>query len=1147
MKKLALLAAALLFCSPAFGQVIIQPNVTSNSPFTIVPGDNASWFAPNVLQDSGVPIGSVGGTFDGVTYCGMKPGATGNDQGAVLNTCLAKLATLYPLGATITLPGSEIDIGSTIVDTYSGMCINGSAPGSVLTDNVAGVWTNESPGTRLKWIGGNTGEMMWLETPSNATITNSGGCLNNLFFDSGHVTGTPGTGANVELEITSWRGGSFSNLFFYEPNGVGLLLDGIASNASANGLGLQNNNFYNIGGITRPTTGNTGYGTDIIAIDKPNAGNAYYDPINQTDNTDDVYYDSFFGVYCFTVKGDCVNIYGADHLYFYSLRGYSSAGNALECHGESYFTAFNCRKIFVDGAEGPYHAVQDTATITATQTSGSAVLTAASWTGDLIDGAWLTGSYVTFTGVSTGTTSLTVSNVVGTIKTGSIYTIQSSKGPASDTIPQFTTIVSQSSGTAGGAGVYVTSNATTINTHTVYAGVYVVNFAGNPAHGSGSITLSSSGYTTSGAFSDTTTTTGGGTDLTINNISQDADTSVTQDNSTVNQIFLGYNDNGQFGSVSGGVQNTSQSFFQASTIDDTGLAYNIGAQIPKFEIAGTVTRPALFGMGHFEAGDTAGSQLRGAKSRSGTTGVWTGAVSAGDHELDIEGYGDDGATLGGDESAYLSFQVGATINSVTPAVSGIVKLYTANSSGTLVQAAEWDDSQNFYIPGLAGSTKCLQVGSGGIVSAAAAACGTASGNALFSTVTGNTTNDIITMSNTTVGVQDSGTALSTLATLASPTFSGTAAFPATGLKLTSLVTGDVLSGAAGNLIEDSGTLLSSLAPKASPTFTGTASTPILSLTGALTINSWTTNGAQLKVPTSTITDNSTGASGSVTNNYDNEFAGATIAATNATVTHTNEWTLDIEPPTAGANMSIVNPYALRLGGGLYLGATAISAASWTTVGINLRGVAGTFTDTTGSGTITREVANSFGAATIATTTAGVTITNLDELYLQTPAAGSNVTATNLWSLETAGNVKFNGIINGASGITVNGAASTINKNSNFTTEIGDGSTTAAVTIGNNANVVTLAGVVQLTVADTPTAGSGASSVSGNDQKFVVTTGTAQTSITVNFGHTWAAAPVCAIGSSSTASVVDISSVSTTTITFGASVALTGATINAICF
>jgi hypothetical protein len=53
------------------------------------------------------------------------------------------------------------------------------------------------------------------------------------------------------------------------------------------------------------------------------------------------------------------------------------------------------------------------------------------------------------------------------------------------------------------------------------------------------------------------------------------------------------------------------------------------------------------------------------------------------------------------------------------------------------------------------------------------------GNALFGTATGNTSGDVVTMANTTTGVQDSGTALTALAPLASPTFTGTVTLPDT--------------------------------------------------------------------------------------------------------------------------------------------------------------------------------------------------------------------------------------------------------------------------------------------------------------------------------------------------------------------------------
>jgi hypothetical protein len=104
----------------------------------------------------------------------------------------------------------------------------------------------------------------------------------------------------------------------------------------------------------------------------------------------------------------------------------------------------------------------------------------------------------------------------------------------------------------------------------------------------------------------------------------------------------------------------------------------------------------------------------------------------------------------------------------------------------------------------------------------------------------------------------------------------------------------------------------------------------------------------------------------------------------------------------------------------------------------------------------------------------------------------------------------------------------------------------ALTLKGGTQQANFAGIISPQNSFTPTAGSGAASVAGNDQAFVVTAGTAQTSIAVNFGHTWAAAPVCTISTNSTASVVDIASTSTTVITFGASVALTGSLINVVC-
>lgn len=70
-------------------------------------------------------------------------------------------------------------------------------------------------------------------------------------------------------------------------------------------------------------------------------------------------------------------------------------------------------------------------------------------------------------------------------------------------------------------------------------------------------------------------------------------------------------------------------------------------------------------------------------------------------------------------------------------------------------------------------------------------------------------------------------------------------------------------------------------------------------------------------------------------------------------------------------------------------------------------------------------------------------------------------------------------------------------------------------------------------------GTGSPSVSGTDAKGVITTGTAATACTMAFGATWGATPVCVVSSSSAASIVGISAISTTSITFTIGTALTG--------
>lgn len=85
----------------------------------------------------------------------------------------------------------------------------------------------------------------------------------------------------------------------------------------------------------------------------------------------------------------------------------------------------------------------------------------------------------------------------------------------------------------------------------------------------------------------------------------------------------------------------------------------------------------------------------------------------------------------------------------------------------------------------------------------------------------------------------------------------------------------------------------------------------------------------------------------------------------------------------------------------------ISAAAWTTNGIRYQNSTATLTDTTSSGTVAAAYSSLWGGNTIAATNV-TTFTNYYSVYFGAPAAGSNVTLTNAWSIGTGGHVSVGG-------------------------------------------------------------------------------------------------------------------------------------------
>jgi hypothetical protein len=74
-----------------------------------------------------------------------------------------------------------------------------------------------------------------------------------------------------------------------------------------------------------------------------------------------------------------------------------------------------------------------------------------------------------------------------------------------------------------------------------------------------------------------------------------------------------------------------------------------------------------------------------------------------------------------------------------------------------------------------------------------------------------------------------------------------------------------------------------------------------------------------------------------------------------------------------------------------------SVAAWTTNGVRIKGVTGTLTDTTSSGTVAAAYTDVLGGNTIAASSA-TTFTNYNSLYVKEPVQGTNVAFTNKWAI-----------------------------------------------------------------------------------------------------------------------------------------------------
>ncbi len=401
---------------------------------------------------------------------------------------------------------------------------------------------------------------------------------------------------------------------------------------------------------------------------------------------------------------------------------------------------------------------------------------------------------------------------------------------------------------------------------------------------------------------------------------------------------------------------------------------------------------------------------------------------------------------------------------------------------------------------------------------------------------------------------------------------------------------------------------------------GVASADAVSFTGGLTVNSlaWPNtivgagvfNGASgIKIPNSPTNIHDTTSSGTITSTYSNRLASDTYLSTSAT-TLTNVYTLDIEAPIQGTNVTIGTGGSLRLGGSMIAngvadfeaGAFVANAANfyWSSRGIFSSPASGTIqhgdadsatpvnqtiktqgsrggtdTDTAGANLIIQSGLGT-GSATGSTltlktpnpgstgTTAETAVNGL--LLGSTQISLGNATSNPAFSFLGSGTVAHAGLITGAAGATVSGAAISLNASSNFNTSINTGTSTGTVTIGQNAaspSAIVLAGPVSLqagtafsgaswtttspvfngvamTLNDTTASGTVTTEAAYTLQAPTFTsTGAGSTTIT-NPTTLWIAAPVCSGGvvCTNTTSIF-----ATGKVNFQSGITVTGNTIN----
>ena len=269
------------------------------------------------------------------------------------------------------------------------------------------------------------------------------------------------------------------------------------------------------------------------------------------------------------------------------------------------------------------------------------------------------------------------------------------------------------------------------------------------------------------------------------------------------------------------------------------------------------------------------------------------------------------------------------------------------------------------------------------------------------------------------------------------------------------------------------------------TYLGTSNTPTFVNTASLTtqgqlglglsntnIQAGSTSGSIFNVAPVTLTDNST-ASGTVTNFAGTAFGQTTLAATNASITYTNGYTVYIaNAPTNGTNVTMTNKYAFGVAAGAStfggtinnITLTAPASASTLTIASGSSFITSGAFSTTITSTATTNATLPSGTGTLAYLAGTNTWTGVNTMILKNFEAKASPTAVNASATLTAAQVQSSITTSSTTAVAFTMPTATL-----LATQVGAAQgTTIQFTIDNSAS--TSSGAITLTLGSGMTSG-----------------------------------------------------------------------------